>query len=412
MSEYLVVRMVEETSTATWIALDGDGHRLAQAVTGPLEAAASATEGRRVILLVDGLSVNTTRASLPAKGHARLLKMLPYSLEDIVAEDVEKLLFCPGVRDSAGTVSVAIVSRDRLESWLAQCEQAGFSPNLIYADTEGVPDTPGNLTFVIEGSRVYARLPDQPPFVLDGFSLTEVLEILSSGDEDDAGSRHIVIYADEAGYARCEPEVDALRERFSSVDLQVLPEGPLARFGATLINQPGSNLLQGAFAPASNHRALFRPWRMAAALLLSLGVLATLAEGARYYALSQQDRALTSQLETGCQNTFQSPRIATCRTEIRQRLAASGDSSAAATGSVFLAMLVAVAEAQDPASRLEALSFRSGVTTLRLVVPDVPTLDGFAREMARSGQFQVNIQSANQGTDGVEGRLQVSEAVP
>ncbi len=412
MSEYLVVRLEEETSTATWIALDGDGHRLAPAESGPLEAAVPAMEGRRVILLVDGLSVMTTNANVPIKGQARLLKMLPYSLEEIVAEDIDGLLFFPGARDNSGTVSVAIVTRARLERWLAQCKQAGFSADLIYADTEGVPDTPGNLTFVAEGSRVYARMPDRPPFVLDGFSLTEVLEILSSHDEDDAGSRHIVIYADEAGFARCETELDALRERFASVDLQVLPEGPLARFGATLINQPGSNLLQGAYASVSNRRALLRPWRMAAALLLSLGVLATLAEGARYLALSQQDQVLTSQLEAGCQELFQSPRIATCRAELRRRLAAAGDSSATATGSVFLATLVAVAEARDPASRIEALSFRAGVTNLRVLVADVPTLDSFAREMARSGRFQVTIQSANQGTDGVEGRLQVLEAEP
>lgn len=412
MSEYLVVRLAEETSEAMWIALDGDGHRLVQAKTGPLEAAVSAMEGRRVILLVGGVSVITTRASLPIKGRARLLKMLPYSLEDIVAEDVEGLLFFPGARDSDGSMSVAIVTRARLESWLAQCEQAGFRPDLIYADTEGVPDTPGNLTFVVESNRVYGRLPDRPPFVLDGFSLTEVLEILSSDAVDDAASRHIVIYADEVGYTHCESEIDALRDRYSSVDLQILPEGPLPRFGATLINQPGSNLLQGAYAPLSNRRALLRPWHMAAALLLSFGVLATLTEAVRFSVLRQQDQALTSQLETRCQNIFQSAQIATCRTELQRRLAAAGDASATAADPVFLATLVAMAEARDPASRVEALSFRNGVTDLRVVVPDVPALDGFAREMARSGRFQVNIQSANPGPDGVEGRLQVLEAVP
>jgi type II secretory pathway component PulL len=42
--------------------------------------------------------------------------MLPYSLEDIVAEDVEGLLFFPGARDSDGSMSVAIVTRARLVS--------------------------------------------------------------------------------------------------------------------------------------------------------------------------------------------------------------------------------------------------------------------------------------------------------
>jgi general secretion pathway protein L len=296
-----------------------------------------------------------------------------------------------------------------MDRWISECDQAGLSVNLIYADTEGVPDTPGNMTFVLEGNRIYGRSPGQQPFVLDDFNLSDVLEVVGT-EESDASSRHVVIYADEAGYAHREAEIDALRERVSSVELQVLAEGPMPRFGATLINEPGCNLLQGDYAPKSNWRALVRPWRVAAMLLLGLSVLATLTEGVRFYALSQQDQALTSQLETGCQRTFQSPRIAACRSEIQRRLAASGESSIAESGPIFLATLVAVAEARDPSSRIEALSFRNGVTDLRIIAPDVTALDGFARDVARSGRFQVNIQSANPGTEGVEGRLQVLEA--
>jgi general secretion pathway protein L len=412
VSEYLVVRLTEDTSEATWIALDSGGHRLAQAMSGPLEAAVAETNGRRVILLVDGIDIITATANLPVKGRARLLKMLPYTLEDVVAEDVEKFLFCPGERHADGTVSVAVVARDRLDQWLARCEEAGLKPNLIYADTEGVPDTPGNLTFVVEGDRVYGRLPGRMPFVLDSVDLSEVFEILSLEDDSDAEARHIVIYAAESGYARREPEIEALRERVSTVDLQVLPEGLLPRFGATLINSPGSNLLQGSYAPKSNWGALVRPWRMAALLLLSFGVLATMTEAVRYYALNQEDQALTAELEAGCQRAFQSSSLDTCRGEAQRRLTAAGATVGPSAGPVFLSTLIAVAEARDPASRIEALNFRNGVTDLLVISPDVTTLDGFARAMGGSGQLQVNIQSANQGSDGVEGRLQIVGVVP
>ena len=181
MSEYLIVRLQEDASEASWIALDGGGHRLAQAVSGPLSDATAEAEGRQVILLVDGLDIITTTANLPVKGNAELLKMLPYSLEDVVAEDVDKFFFCPGSRSSSGDVQVAIVARERLDGWIAQCEEAGLNVTRIYADTEGVPDTPGNLTFIVEGDRVYGRLPDKPPFVLDGVDLPEVLGS-TSGD--------------------------------------------------------------------------------------------------------------------------------------------------------------------------------------------------------------------------------------
>ncbi|MGI9257483.1 MAG: type II secretion system protein GspL, partial [Gammaproteobacteria bacterium] len=324
MSEFLVVRLPEATADASWVVLDGAGHRVAQPETGPLESAAKAAENRRVILLADGLNVITTTAEVPAKGQARLLKMLPYSLEDVVTEEVDRFFFCPGRRSEDGATAVSIVEREKLDGWLTDCEQAGLVPNLVYADTDGVPDTPGNLTLVVEGDRVYGRMPDQPPFVLEGFRLGDVLQIVAPDEDDDPSSLHVVVFADESGYAQCESEIDSLRLQVASLDVHMLPEGPLPRFGATLINQPGSNLLQGAYAPKSNWRGLVRPWRMAAALLVGLAALATATEGVRYFSLNRQDQVLTAQLQSGCQDSFQTAQLTACRGEIQRRLAALG----------------------------------------------------------------------------------------
>ena len=98
MSEYLVVRLAPESSSAAWIVLDSAGHRASQLFSGPLSEAAKAAENRRVVLLVPGLSVVSTRASLPVQSQARLQQMLPYSLEEAVAEDVERLHFAAGPR--------------------------------------------------------------------------------------------------------------------------------------------------------------------------------------------------------------------------------------------------------------------------------------------------------------------------
>ncbi|MGI9257700.1 MAG: type II secretion system protein GspL, partial [Gammaproteobacteria bacterium] len=258
--------------------------------------------------------------------------------------------------------------------------------------------------------RVYGRMPDQAPFVLEGFQLADILQILAPGEDDDPSSFHVVVFADEAGYANCEAEIDALRLQVASLDIHVLPEGPLPRFGATLINQPGNNLLQGPYAPKSNWRGLVRPWRMAAALLVGLAALATATEGVRYFSLNRQDQVLTAQLQSGCQDSFQMTQLAACRGEIQRRLAAVGAGDATTSGPLFLTALAAVADAGAESGRFEALSFRNGVTDVRMIVSDVATLDGFARAIESGGRFDVNIQSATPGSDGVEGRLQVVEA--
>ena len=283
-----------------------------------------------------------------------------------------------------------------------------FSPSSVYSEAEGVPETPGSLTLVAEGDRTYGRAADQTSFVLEGLALGDVLDVLQTNSDDDSETRHIVLYADNAGHKRYEAELAELQQRTSSIDVQLLPEGPLPRFGSTLITRPGSNLLQGNYAPKSNWGALVRPWRLAAGLLLGLAALTMLAEGARYLSLSREDQALSALLQTGCQRSFQSAQLANCRAEVQRRLAPTG---AAATGSGtqrgFLATLAAFTEAREPNSRVEALSFRNGVMDLRVQAPSVPVLDELARNVGAGGEFQVNIQSANPTDQGVEGRLQI-----
>ena len=80
-----------------------------------------------------------------------------------------------------------------------------------------------------------------------------------------------------------------------------------------------------------------------------------------------------------------------------------------AAADAFLDTLVSVASARDDRLLIQALTFRDGVTNLRVTAPDVQSLDSLAQALGGGGRFQANIQSAVPGDDGVEGRLQIAE---
>ena len=408
MLEYLVVRLPAEPGEVTWVALDSSGERLSPLGRGSLAAAAQAARHRRVLLLVSGLGVVCARASLPVKNLARLQQMLPYSLEDAVAEDVDKLHFAAGSRGTSGETPVAVVSKRLLDGWLKECRQVGLSPERVYAESEGVPSVPGRLILVIESGCTFGRSPGQAPFALQGLALGEVLETVRYSSEDPSEPLHVVVYADEETHARCEGELAGLREQTSSLDVQILREGPLARFGSTLIHRPGSNLLQGVYGPKTDWGAWFKPWRLAAGLLLGFVLLTMLGEGVRYLSFSRENQALTALLETTCQRSVQSSDPSACAAEVRRRLGATGSEA----GTDFLATLGVVTAAWDEDTRLEALSFRNGVMDLRVESPSVSALDEFTRRVNGSGSFQASIQSANPSEDGILGRLQVVEDSP
>lgn len=410
--EYLILSLDEHGSTGRWAVFDGDGRLISQAASGPLEEAAEAARNRRLVVLVPALEIVGTEVTLPNASAARLRKMLPFSLEDTLAEDIDNVFFAVGPRTASGAVSVVIVARERLEGWLATLAAAGLTPQAVYSDADGVPGTPGTLTLVIEGERVYGRAAERPPFVFEGLPLAAILDMLETSlGEAKAELAHAVIYVDSAAQEVYEQDLRILPERIASTDVKLMADSAWHRLASTVARRPGVNLLQGAYAPKSNWDALLRPWRFAAGLLLAAGLLVVLGRGVEYFALRHEDNALTAQLAENCARSLGARQLDQCEREVRRRIAASGQTRAGA-GAGFLDTLATVAASQHPESRLEALSYRNEVMDLQLVVPDVPALDSFVEDVERSKRYEVNIQSTTPGEDGVEGRVQVVEAAP
>lgn len=402
--EQLVVRIRGGSEPVQWAVLDEDGRVVRQIESGTLEHAADEAQGRRTVVLVPAVDVVSTEATLPRTSPAKQRKMLPFALEDALAEDVDELVFAVGPRLDSGAIAVAVAARDRLEGWLAEVSAASLSPAAVYSEADGVPDTPSTLTLLIEDERVFGRAPGRPPFVFEGLSLGQIVDVADGAAE----LKHALVYVDEAGSGRFADDLEALGERIENTQVKLMSDGALYRLGATVAARPGTNLLQGRYAPRSNAGTLLRPWRAAAALLVGLLVVSFVGQAAEYWSLRQQRATLDERLASACAETFSIPDLGACGQAARARLGESGMLESAGPG--FLTALTAVAEARAPESRISALSYRNGVMDLQLVVPDVPALDAFARDVESGERFDVRIQNTGPEGDGVEGRVQIVQS--
>jgi type II secretory pathway component PulL len=279
----------------------------------------------------------------------------------------------------------------------------------MYSDADGVPDTPSTLNLIVEGQHIYGRRPGEPPFVLEGLSLGQVLDLLATSGEQSTDLLHLLVYVDGENRQRRMAEFVEIQARVASLDVKELADGPLPRFAATLVFEPGTNFLQGAYAPKSDFSGLLRPWYAAAALLLAWVLLTIGAQATQYIVLKREDLSLTEQLTTICARSFASSRISACTAEVQRRLAAAG-AQPSRGGESFLTTLAVVAESTTGDNRIEALSYRNRVMDLQLAVPSVALLDAFAQRVSDSDRFDVRIQSANTNDSGVDGRLQIVEA--
>ncbi|MEO8465234.1 MAG: type II secretion system protein GspL [Gammaproteobacteria bacterium] len=402
MAETLFIRLAGG-ETAHWATFDANGALAGSVSRGSLASATAAAHGKRCCVLLPGVDVTTALVDLPAASQARLRQILPFSLEESLADDVEHLAFAIGARRAVGGTPVAVASKQLVDSWLGRLREAGIAPAALCSEADGVPDVPGTLVLLVESNRIYGRLAESAPFVLEGLTLRQALDLVRSPGGE-AERPHLLIYTEAADSEHVRREVAALGDEFASVEIKVAASGVFPHLAATLAQRAGTNLLQGAYAPRSNWVALLQPWRFAAGLGVATLVLSLLALGTQYWQLRRADQELNELVASTCQRVVGDARLSACQREVQKRVSTS---AAGAGGDEFLSTLAAVSAARDSAMHIDALSYRNSILDLQLLAASVPALDEFARALEQTKRFDAEIQAANQKDNAIEGRVRV-----
>ncbi|MDX1499802.1 MAG: type II secretion system protein GspL [Woeseiaceae bacterium] len=412
MSEYLVIRPGPDPETsANWIVVDGDGTRRGPVATGPLSQAALEATEREVIVLVPATEVLTTTVELPVKSGARLLAALPYALEEQLADDVETLHFAAGQRREDGRIPAAVVSLGNMEHWQALLDTAGLTPARIVPENHGLARIPGTMSMLVESDQVLFNDGDGIEVALQGVSPAEVLDIVGAiGAGDGDAPRHLLVFCAPGLDEQYREDWAVLRDRLASVDLNVLEDGALPRLAVTVAAGHGINLLQGRFSRQGDLGQVLRPWRHAALLLLTLGLVLVAGKAVDTYRLARDEAALQARFT----EEYREIRPDDTR-EIVDPLSVVNSLRRGLGGpvarQVFLPSLEQLgrALAQSQGAEVEAISYRAGVIDVRLTAPDVPTLDNIQRQVSASGRFTASIQSTDQVGDKVSSRIQIRE---
>jgi general secretion pathway protein L len=421
MSEFLVIRLGDSADQpAQWIAVDSSGARRSELHSGMLADAAADTGDRQVIVLVPSAEVLTTSIDMPVKG-AKLQAALPYALEEYLADDVDDLHFAAGTRRSNGRTPVSVVSHDNMQAWQSTLAEAGVGASAIIAESYGLARIPGTISLLLSDDHVFINDGGNTELVMQGVSPGDALAAIGALDDGDetAGEdgevptllpRHVLIYCDEITEERYQHDWIAMRQELDSVDVKLLPDGVMPRLAVTVATGAGINLLQGQYAAKRQYSGLIRPWKFAAALLLTFILVGLGAKGMDFYLLTRQESELRQifnteyqQMVPGAAETNDPARVID---SLRRRIGTGGATP------VFLQSMEQLSRALqlNKAAKVQAISYRAGVIDLRVTAPDVAMLENIRSVIAESGQFTAAIQSADQGEGSVSSRIQIQES--
>jgi general secretion pathway protein L len=412
MPEFLVVRLpsaAAETigAAAEWIVMDGSGARRGNVASGPLDLAPAAANGRKVIVLVPGTDALLAEPVLPVKSGTKLAQVVPFALEEHLAADVEDLHFAVGKREARPGTPVTVVSHARMQAWQALLTDAGLHADAIYPETAALPETPNAITLLVDGARVYVRRPDTPGAVLDVQPLIEALQLaLASGEE---AREHVTIYVSEDDYEREREMLEGLREFTASLQLKLLPDGPLPLLAANVVRGNAVNLLQGRYQTKRKLTMSFAPWRYAA-VLAGVFVVAHLGlKSWQYFHYRSQEARLNQEIGEVFQQLMPGaplPDPSAARRMIEARLNQLRGGGNSMSGMMTTLAALGDALGQVPDTNVESIAYTNNTTHLRVVAPSVDALDHIRRIASEHG-LEATIESETPRESKREGRLQI-----
>ncbi len=140
MSEILLIRLPKQAQApVSWLIADASGNDLIASGVLPNPAAlaelSERASSREVYVAVAGEAVSMHQAAVPAKSRRHLQQIIPYTLEDDVAEDIGQLHFAwPSQSPSNEPIPVAVVAREQMTYWLEALAQAKIKATHLVPD--------------------------------------------------------------------------------------------------------------------------------------------------------------------------------------------------------------------------------------------------------------------------------------
>ncbi|WP_194438190.1 type II secretion system protein GspL [Vibrio fluminensis] len=260
MSEYLIVRLSNnQQANQQWLVWSESQQEVI--ASGELAAEQSLTEiesyaqQRPTIVLLNSADVLLKQVEIPAGGARQFDSMLPYLIEDDVAQDVEELHITT-LAKQGDQAFIAAVDKAWLSQKLTELADAGFVVNRVLPDALALPEFSGISAVEIEGQWLLKKSAYQAMTVdADWLAMVAQSEWVKSDDE----------WLELQAFSPLPPLSLAAEQNWHQAEPQLVMQ-----MLATQALRSKINLLTGSFKPKSSLVKHLKVWRKVA---IAAGVL-------------------------------------------------------------------------------------------------------------------------------------------
>jgi general secretion pathway protein L len=413
MPQTLLLRLPAPGQEETeWLTLDELGAPATLKQRGPLSLAAAIARNAKVTVLAPATQILLAEPELPPGSGLRLARAVPFALEEQLTEDIDQLAFAIGRRHASGRTPVAVVSRAVLQGWISELGAAGIEPAAMYADMSLMPENPGQTVLWLENDRLAVRRPGALPFsveltpVADALIVAGVIEDPLAPAEVPKALESAILYVTREDWARVQDEFEALLEKFESLKIQILTDGPLPWLAREIGAHEAVNLLQGEYARGTDYGERWREWRTAAMLAVALLVVHVTAQALQIHKANHESAELNGQMSQIFSIAMPADKMVDPRRQMQSQLDRIRRSGAGPQYFLRTLQVLGGAIAGTPKATIDSMSYHERALDIKITAPDLAALTQISQYAGKQG-LTAEIQSSTPTATGIEAHMQL-----
>ncbi len=413
MPQTLLLRIPSPGQEETeWLVIDDAGHSETTRQRGSLTLAAAVSRNGKVVALAPTAQILLAEPELPPGSGVKLARAVPFALEELLTEDIDRLSFAIGRRRPSGGTPAAVVSRTVLQGWVSDLSAAGLEPLAMYPDISLVPENPGQTVLWLEKGRLAVRRPGALPFAVELSPVSEALVVAGViADPLDTISEpkvpeSAVLYITREDWVRSQGEFEQLTDKFDSLKVQLLPDGPLPWLARSLPTTDAVNLLQGDFARTTDYGLRWQKWRTAAVLAVGLLVAHVAAQALQIRQAKHESAALDGQIAGVFSSAMPAEAMQNPRRQMQARLDRIHKAGAGPEYFLRTLKVLSGAMAVTPKTDIDALSYREEALDMKVNAPSLAAVSQLSQLIGKQG-MTAEIQSSTPVASGVEAHIQL-----
>lgn len=402
MSSQLLIRIIAHSNDVEWVLTGSSTQGSSSISTSPIPPL---SEDTHIVVIVPGDEVFLTTVHMPKMSHTKLLKAIPYALEDQLAEDVQYLHFA--ISEGSGPIySVAVVNKALMKEWLDKLKNilpAGKLPYAFVPESLLLPMHHDGWTVFIDNNRSVVRMGELSGFVTDSDNLVTVLRSFVNTSSTKPLGLDVYTASESSGLGN--QQLEELE-----IPIKYYPMISLLHSLAASQHQDTINLLQGEFSTGSGQLPTKRLWRYSTILTACCLTILTVNLFFKYSYLSGRVKALDAQVFQVYKTLFPNATVMVSPKERVERLLKEAKTSEQAGGFFRLLNSLSPILSNTEHVDLDELIFGDQQMQISLEANDFSDLDVLTKSLTESG-LKVEQKSANKSGNKIRALLILRETI-